>query len=100
MRVRVAFLATGILLSGCAQAPASRTEKPVTQEKTEVPSKPFEVENWFQAWEGQQPDYPLTNADGEPIAIREQEAKAGVSYFTSRIQAERTAHIIQPHAGG
>jgi hypothetical protein len=40
------------------------------------------------------------NADGEPIAIREQEAKAGGSYFTSRIQAERTAHIIQSHAGG
>jgi len=100
MRVRVAFLAAGILLSGCAQAPASRMEEPSTQKKTEAPSKPFEVENWFQAWEGQQPDYPLTNADGEPIVIRGQEAKVGGSHFTFRIQAEGTAQMTQTHADG
>jgi len=95
------MVAVAFWLVGCAQAPASRSERPASAKKAEqAPAEPFEVDNWFQTWEGQQPDYPLTNADGEPIVIRGKEAKVGGSYFTFRIQAEGTAQMTQTHADG
>lgn len=69
-------------------------------EKAEPAASDFQVENWFTTWEGDQPDYPLTNPLGEVVVIRGQEAKVSGSHFTFNIDAEGRVAMTQAHEDG
>jgi len=64
------------------------------------PERPFKVPNWFTIWEGTQPDYPLTNAEGDVIVIRGKEAKVGGSQFSFDIQPDGKVEMIQSQEDG
>lgn len=69
-------------------------------DKAELAASDFQVENWFRTWEGDQPDYPLTNPLGEVVVIRGQEAKVGGSHFTFIIDATGSVSMTQAHEDG
>lgn len=63
-------------------------------------AEPYRVENWYGTWNGERPEYPLLNANGEVIVVRGKEAKVGRSTFTFTIGAMGTAELVQSHDDG
>lgn len=83
----------GLFFLTCLWACASAPERSVELE-------PYEVANWFTTWEGDQPDYPLVNADGDVVVIQGKEAKVSGSHFQFALQAQGTVQLLQTHDDG
>ena len=96
-------LLAGLGLFACSStAPAekNRKERASAAAITVQSVEPYQVANWYGVWTGVRPEYPLRNADGEVIVVRDKEAKVGSSTFTFTIGAMGAAELVQSHDDG
>jgi len=65
----------------------------VEEPRTDEPI--FAVESWNGTWRGDQPEYPMYNANGEPIVVRGMAANVKGSQFTFTIRKDGVASLQQ-----